>query len=88
MPRLITFVQFMKPAGRQREQYIELPDEIADRAEKILARGMRFEMELLSDDITVSFTISDDRGDYSHRFCANGPAVPATVEALIMEFPL
>lgn len=80
----IPFTQYMMPDGRKREQFIERPDEIADIALAFIKSGGRFEMEMLSDYVTVSLTA--ERGDdvVAHELCVNGPEIADAVDKLIL----
>lgn len=87
----IPFTQFLMPDGRRQEITWETDDTaLLAKAERILAAGLKFEIEMLSDYSTISATISDPiKGeDVFHKMCANGPAVTEMVPALIMEFDL
>lgn len=81
----IPFTQFLRPDGRQMVVTIERPAEIAAKAEKIMARGLRFECEHLTTG-HVSLTIADDDGDHAIEVVENGPEVPAAVDRLISQF--
>jgi hypothetical protein len=83
----IPFTQYMRPNGRQVVVSIDRPAEIAAKAEKIIARGFRFECEHLTTG-HASLTIADDRGDHAIEVVANGPEVPLAVDRLITNFDL
>ena len=87
-PQGIKFTQYLLPDGRTQPQWIQMGPEIEAKADQIAARGYRFEMEVLSDYVTCSFTIHDpDKGeDVAIKLCPNGPAVPGTISDLINEF--
>lgn len=86
MPQ-IAFTQFLMPDGRQSIVHIDRPDEIAAKAERIVAKGLRFECEMLSDYSTVSLTITHpDKGDMDIEVVPNGPEIPAAVDRLITRF--
>lgn len=87
MPNVL-FTQYLRPNGRRTHVMIDRPDYIAKAADFIRAQGFRFEMEELSDGVTVSMTISDDDGDYHFKVCQNGPGIPASVDELIKTFDM
>ena len=83
----IPFTQFMMPHGRKSEVTIDRPDEIAAKAQRIIAKGLRFECEMLSDYRTVSLSITDpDEGDMDIEVVPNGPEVPAAIDRMIQRF--
>jgi hypothetical protein len=83
---IITFTEFVLPHGRTREQYIEVAADVADKARTIVARGFRFECELLRTG-QVSLTITDpEEGDADIRVVPNGPGVRDAVEDLVRRF--
>lgn len=85
----VRFVQFLMPDGRKRAQFIELSPKVEARAAQISASGLQFEMEMLSDFSTCSFTITHpEKGDLAIELCQNGPDVPKAITKLIMEFDL
>lgn len=84
--RDIPFTQYLMPRGERVAVSIEMPDEVADIADKIIARGFRFECEMLSDYSTVSFTITDEHADHAIRVVKNSPAVPPAIEEMIRDF--
>ena len=86
-PRSIQFTQYLRPNGTPVPQWIIVPDEVADRADKIIAAGLRFECELLTTG-QVSLTITSDKSDVDIRVVQNGPGVPAAVHSLVMNFDM
>lgn len=84
----IPFTQFLRPDGRPTDVTIERGAEVEAKAQAIIARGLRFECEVLRTG-HVSLTITDDeRGDLAIQLCANSEAVPAAVDRLIERFSL
>lgn len=73
----IPFTQYVLPSGRPREVSIERPDEVGLRAEALIAKGYRFECEMLTDMETVSLTVvdPDDKGDIAIELCKNAPGL-------------
>ena len=83
----IPFTQYLMPDGRAAEVSIDRPDEIAAKAQRIIAKGYRFECEMLSDRQTISLTITDpDEGDVEIEVVENGPDVPLAVDRMIERF--
>jgi hypothetical protein len=80
--RLVPFTQYLRPNGRKASVGIERPDDIADKADEIIAKGFRFECEELTTG-HVSFTVADDDGDVGIEICWNGVDVPTAVDKLI-----
>lgn len=80
----MTFTQFLRPDGRQKTVEIERPAEIETLAKKVLAKGLRFEIEELQTG-DVSMTVSDGDEDLFIRICPNGPDVPLNVDLLVRE---
>jgi hypothetical protein len=70
----IKVTQFLLPDGRQKEVFIERPDEIAAMAGKIVAAGYRFTVELLTTG-HVSMAIEDDEQDHDIELVPNAPGV-------------
>lgn len=84
--KAIPFTQYMMPNGRRQAVHIDRPDEISVRAEKIIERGYRFEVEMLSDFQTISLTIANDEDDHEIEICQNGPEVPDAIDRMIVRF--
>lgn len=82
----IPFTQYLMPNGRKSPVTIDLPDDIAAKAQAIIERGYRFECEMLSDYSTVSLTISNYDDDHEIEVCKNGPEVPQRIDAMILRF--
>jgi hypothetical protein len=83
----IPFTQYLMPDGRAKQVSIDRPDEIAAKAQQIIAKGYRFECEMLSDWQTISLTITDpDEGDVEIEVVENGPDVPLAVDRMIERF--
>lgn len=64
--------------------------EVADKAETLRKRGYWFECEMLSDYMTVSFSITGmvegEPQDLKTVLCQNGPEVCTLVDKMILEF--
>ena len=81
----VRFIQYLRPAGRQKEMLINRPPSIVAKAEEIWAAGYRLEAEVLMSGL-VSLTISDGEEDMAIELVANGPEVPKAVDRMISEF--
>lgn len=93
----IKFIQYMIPDGRKRPQWLDLEEdhpEAEEKAKLIQSAGYHFEMEMLSDYQTCSFTICHptlDEGsplDVAQEIAPNGPKVIDAIVKLIMEFEI
>jgi hypothetical protein len=87
----VPMTQYLMPHGRTKAvQSCDLRGaDLADKAQSILDAGLRFECEVLSDYLTISFTVFDpeEEDDIAGPFLvANGPAVPETIENMIRSF--
>lgn len=78
----VEFTQYLMPDGRKQIIHIDLDEEYEILAEKIIADGNVFEIEVLTTG-QISMTISDDEGDLFIEVCDNGPEVPIHVLKLI-----
>lgn len=84
----VPFIQYVLPHGEKRPMLIDRPDNIAAAADAIRKQGFRFECEVLTTG-EVSFTISDDLGDYASELTPNELGKPAAaVDRLISGFDL
>ena len=83
--RDIPFTQYLRPLGKPVPVTIDRPHRIADLAEKIIARGFRFECEHLRTG-HASFTITDEDGDADIEVVPNGPEVPSAIDRMIERF--
>jgi hypothetical protein len=81
----IPFTQFLMPDGRPVQRTIDRPDKISALAHAIIAKGYRFECEMLPAG-DVSFTITDEDQDHEIEICQNGPDVPVRIDAMIERF--
>lgn len=83
----VKFTQYLRPNGRKKTIYIELKPEIEKMADTIIDMNYRFEAEVLRDDITCSFTITnDEEGDVYIILVPNGPEVPQKISEMIWDF--
>lgn len=84
--RTIQFTQFLMPFGTPSPVSIDRPAPIADMADAIVARGYRFECEMLRTH-EISLTITNDKeGDVAIEVVPNGPEVPIAIDRMIERF--
>jgi len=88
---MITFTQYLRPNGRKTQVEIDRPEEIETKANALIKKGCRFEIEEMMN-TTISMTISypssnpkSEEGDFCHRISSNGPQVPTKVDEMINE---
>ena len=81
----IPFTQFLMPNGRRQEITVDRPAEVEKMAEAVIASGLRFEAEMLSDYQTVSLTAGDPAEGIDHfmELAPNGPKVLDAVDKLV-----
>ena len=82
---MIHFIQYLRPDGRTKIIEVDRPKEIEDIAHRFIKAGGYFEVELLTDEKTVSLTAGFDRSqpDIVVILEENGPKVPAAVDQLV-----
>lgn len=89
----MTFIQFMRPNGRQVPVTIERPDDIEALAQKLVQAGCRLEIEMLTTD-QISMAVErggDDDLPIAMEICHNGPTegavmgVPECVDKMIAD---
>jgi hypothetical protein len=86
MQREIKFTQFLMPDGRPISVSIARPLPIADLADAIVARGFRFECEVLhTREISLTIT-NDDDGDVAIEIAPNNSDVPLAVDRMVEKF--
>lgn len=82
----VPFVQYLRPNGQRVDVEITRSDRIELMARAVLQRGYAFELEELRDG-TISMTVENifqrSEGPIAAEFCSNGPAVLASVDALV-----
>jgi hypothetical protein len=94
----IPFTQYMLPYGRKKPNpYICFDKDIAEKAQKILDAGFRFDIEVLSTG-AVSATIggqlqyapdeSPEDSDVAMVLAFNGPDVPVKIDGMIRDFEI
>lgn len=85
----VEFMQFLRPDGRRKQVYIEVGAEVKAMADKLLAAGCRFEIEVLSTG-HVSMEVvrpeacdEDDYAPLASELVSNGPGVVGAVCRMI-----
>lgn len=81
----IEFTQYLMPDGRQKKIRIDRPQAIETKAREIVARGFRFEAEMLTTG-EISLTISDGECDLDIEVIDNGPEIPCAVDRMVERF--
>lgn len=86
--RTIPFTQYMLPHGRKVPVSIEVADDVAGKADELIAQGICFECEVLTTG-QVSLTITDpELGDLDIHVRQNGPGIREAVEDMVRKFDL
>ena len=81
----VKMIQFLRPNGRQVPVETDLPDNVADRANAIIATGYRFEIEeLRTGEIHVTISAGDD--DIVGILAPNGPGLHEAIADMIAHF--
>jgi len=78
----IPFTQYMRPLGAPKPVTIERPNDIEALAYKVIEKGGKFEIEVLTTgDISMSCAYEEE--DVEIIICNNGPEVPEAVDKLV-----
>ncbi len=84
--------QYLRPDGRKKMITIQVPDHVGEQAARVVAAGYHFDVEVLSDEKTVSFTCEldtpDDDGEdepIAAELVPNGPDVDDAIRRLVAE---
>jgi hypothetical protein len=82
----IKFTQYLRPNGRRETITVDRPQEIEDKANRIIETGFVFEAEVLTTG-HVSLTVADREAeeDVAIRICTNGPIVLDKIDEMISE---
>lgn len=86
----IPFTQYLQPDGRMMQVWAKnRPEGVVFEAKELMAQGIHFDAEMLSDGSTISFTaereVDGETEVLSAVIVRNGPDVPAAVDRLICE---
>ena len=84
----IPFTQYLRPDGRKRPCWIDMPPEVEALAFGFIDRGGWFEVEELTTghaSLTACRMVDDEPQDIAIRVVENGPPVVPAVEALVRE---
>ncbi len=80
----IPFTEYMLPNGRTRQQIIDRPKEIEERAHRLIQAGVKFEIEVLTTGQISMETIYEPKDEpIIGEICSNGPQVPICVDKLV-----
>ena len=83
---MIKFTQYLLPNGERREVEIEVPADIQEQADYLIAAGQKFEAEILRTG-AVSLTWEPRDEELENRFfiklCGNNDNVSGAVHALV-----
>ena len=82
----IPFTQFLFPDGAPRAMLVDRSVDIATKADAVIKRGGRFEIEVLSNGV-VSMTVEhrDHEIPVAIQLSPNGPPVLEAVDVLVMQ---
>lgn len=80
----VPFTQYLLPDGRQKPIIKEVSDEVGEKALAFIARGGKFECEMLQNGI-ISFTANLNDEDIAIHLSENNEAVLTAVDLLIAE---
>lgn len=81
----IPFTQYLMPHGQRKAVLIDRSQDVAERATQLQEAGCVFEIEMLSDYITISMTVERGKDVLAIAVVPNGPAVPEAVDQIINE---
>jgi hypothetical protein len=83
----IPFTQYFMPDGHQKPMSVKVEDAVSAFAQSLIAKGYRFECEMLSDYQTISLTVvnPEDTQDIAIVLCQNGPEVIPSVSKLVKD---
>jgi hypothetical protein len=78
----IKFTQYLRPNGEQRPVEIDMPKEVEEKADTLVADGYHFDIEKLSTGM-ISMTCEKDNEIVSMEVCPNGPEVVDCVQKIV-----
>lgn len=84
----VPFTQFLRPDGRQQSVTIDRPTEVVEAAQQLIARGCRFEIELLrTGEVSMECcrTVDGETQTLAMEIVANGPPVCDAVDRLVRD---
>jgi hypothetical protein len=87
MTATVPFRQYLRPDGRRQSGCFPVSDEVASKAEAIIAAGHRFECESLTSghvSLTIHHLASEE--DVAIEVVRNGPGVKEAIERMINGF--
>ena len=83
---MITFIQFLRPNGRQKPIQMHASEEIEKLAGECVRKGALFTAEVLTTgavSLACEYKVDFDTQDICIEICKNGPDVVGAVEKLI-----
>ena len=80
----IPFTQFLRPNGRPRQVAIAMPDDLENIAWKLIGRGARFEIEVLTTGEIYMECLAKDSLLLANQLCTNGPPVVEAIKELLL----
>lgn len=78
----IPFTQFHRPNGRPEAVSIDRPADVEAKAREVIARGWKFECEVLTTG-HVHLDVCNADEQLASEICDNGPAVEGAVDRLV-----
>lgn len=81
---LVDFTEYVLPNGRRKAQQLELPDEYADKINRVLTRGLKFEVETLRTG-HVSTTIADHEEEIDVAIKVRRPNNPEEFKQQVLD---
>jgi len=84
----IPFTQFLRPDGRRKDTWIDMPVEVELQARRFIEEGGSYTSEILpGNDVSLcaEFTVDGERQDVVCIIVLNGPDVVAGVTRLVYE---
>lgn len=82
----VPVTQFLRPNGRQVDVWTDRPTAIAEKAQKLIDAGYRFESEVLTTGhVHVDVSKPDDDGPLANFVRPNGPGVGDAFDVMVEE---
>lgn len=78
----IPFTQYFLPDGRAESVSIDMPEDIEEKARKLIEKGCHFDIEMLTTGM-ISMTCEKDDELLSISICNNDPSVLESVKYII-----
>jgi hypothetical protein len=78
----ILFTQYFLPDGHTKPNSIDMPEDVEEKARKLIEKGCHFDVETLTTGM-ISMTCEKDDEVLSISICENGPPVLNSVRYII-----